>query len=342
MSSFFNWLTSPALRKPAELELPAKPEIPSATPVEGEAEVPFVDRGMELPDSYGVDIVRALVQDPFHLMVYWEVRDDSLSALEGLFPDGVKAGFRPTMRLTDLTEGSEAYVHVPRQGKYWFVVIPQHQYRVDVGALSSEHGFVPVVRSNVVETPRGTVSTAVSEDPRYRVETHDFVKLLEVTGFANDRVLSDIARADAGRDEAVSPRLAPPSFLVEAFAKLPATVKEAAVTIAEGGTLTPDAVDTLPGEIRSILRGFGAGDEELLTAAFMHLLPQWLRDMLEGRGPGDGPWRLQLPARFSIGGSEQLQRPHVDWSWMPSMTETVTRRRAPRLEPDALDSDPNE
>src|SRR5262245_31261731 len=163
MSSFFSWLTSPVARKPAELELPIRAESPGAEPVDIEAGVPFVDRGMQLPEEYGVDVVRALVQDPFHLMVYWELRPDSLRTLEGLFPDGSSADFRPTMRLTDLTEGSEAYVHVPLLGKYWFVASPTHQYRVDVGALSAQYGFVPVVRSNVVETPRGTVATAVAD-----------------------------------------------------------------------------------------------------------------------------------------------------------------------------------
>lgn len=343
MSSFFSWLTSPVFRKPAELELPLEPTLPGAEPADlEESAEAFVDRGMVLPDQYGVDIARAMVQDPFHLMAYWELRASSLDSLVTLFPDGASADFRPTMRLTDLTEGSEAYVHIPMMGKYWFVTSPSHQYRVDIGALSPQFGFVPVVRSNVVETPRGTVSTTLADDPQYRVETPQFVKLLEVTGFATDRVLSEVARADAHRSAGEPPRLAtpggPPAFLVEAFGKLPESVRHAASAIAEGATITPSVVDTLPDQLRSVLGTFrGSADEELMTAAFMHLLPQLLRNLLDG-GLLDEPGHpVHLPPRFSLGGSEVLQRPRVDWSWMPSMTESITKRRAPHLEPDALD-----
>ncbi len=342
MSSYFSWLTSPVLRKPAELELPAEPVAPGSEPAELESPVDVVDRGMNIPSTYGVDIVRALVQDPFHLMVYWELRSDSVAALEDLFPDGASADFRPTMRMTDLVEGTEAYVHIPLLGKYWFVAMPGHQYRVDVGALSPRHGFVPVVRSNVVETPRGTIATVVSEDPRYRVETPRFVKLLEVTGFATDRVLSQVARADADRSHGVAPRLAgestPPRYLVDAFAKLPEPVRVTAAAVASGKALTASMIDSLPEELRRILAGFrGSPDEELLTAAFMHLLPQLLRHVLDGGLIDESGHPIHLPPRFSLGGSDVLQRPRVDWSWMPSMTESITRRRAPHLEPDALD-----
>jgi hypothetical protein len=346
MSSYFSWRTSPVKRKPAELEPPVPPAAPSAAPDEPPAEG-YVDRGMTLPDAYGVDVARALVQDPFHLMVYWELRAESVRALEGLFPDGA-ADFRPTMRLTDLTEGTEAYVNVPLSGKYWFETMPSHQYRADVGAYSPRHGFVPVVRSNVVETPRGTVAAVVDDDPKYRVSTPRFARLLEATGFATDRVLTDLARAEAGiapepaRLGAAPAPAPPPPFLVEAFGKLPEPVRAAAVEVARGRSITWSMLDALPPQLRAILESFrGSDDEEILTAAFMHLLPQLLRHVLDGGFVEEQAHPLHLPPRFAIGGSDVLQRPHVDWSWMPSMTESLTRRRAPRLEPDALDPIPS-
>lgn len=340
MSSFFSWVTSPVLRRPLELELPAAPEVPGAEPAVDEAEG-FVDRGMAIPESYGVDVARALVQDPFHLMVYWELRAESLRAIQDLFPWGGASDFRPTLRLTDLLEGNEVYVHVPLSGKYWFGAVPGREYRVDVGALSSVHGFVPVVRSNVVETPRGTVSPVLDEDPQYRVETPRFVRLLELTGFATDRVLTDVARAETARLTGQPARLTgpaePPPFLVEAFGKLPEPVRVAAATVAEGGRISRSLYDLLPESLRKILAAFlGTDEEEILTAAFMHLLPQLLRHILEGELVDESMHPVHLPPRFMLGASETLQRPHVDWSWMPSMTKSLSRR-TPRLEADALD-----
>lgn len=345
MSIFTNWVTSPGGRKPLELELPVAAEPPSAVLLDPDG-VPFVDTGMDIPESYGVDIVRALVQDPFHLMVYWEIRPESYASLQGLFPSDAVSSFRPVMRLTDLEIGDEAYVTIPLAGKYWFAVTPSRSYRVDIGALSNAFGFVPIVRSNVVETPAGTVSTSVDDNPEFRVDTPRFVKLLAVTGFATDRVLADVARAEAAiaagtpMPEFLS---APPPALVRAFAHLPESVRTAAVVIAEGGSLTLDHIDRLPAALRAVLDRLlasGEFDPELLTAAFMHLLPQLLRNAMDAGILDEPAHPVHLPLRFTTpGSSEQLQRPHVDWSWMPSMAESLTRRPPP-IAPDSLDPIP--
>ncbi|MGB5039018.1 MAG: DUF4912 domain-containing protein [Blastocatellia bacterium] len=345
MSIFTSWVTSPGGRRPLELELPVAPAAPSTSTVESEEGL-YVDAGMEIPESYGIDIVRALVQDPFHLMVYWEIRPESYSAIQGLFPHDAVEAFRPFMRLTDLDAGDEAYVEIPLAGKYWFSVNPSSSFRIDVGALSSRFGFVPIVRSNVVHTPAGTVSTAVDEDPQFRVDTPRFVKLLAVTGFATDRVLTDVARAEA----AMSAGLPMPEFvsqpspaLIDAFSRLPETVRHAAVHVADGESLTRSEIDQLPASLRLMLERLlasGEYDAELLTAAFMHLLPQLLRNALDGGILDDPAHPFHLPPRFvTLGSSDQLQRPHVDWSWMPSMAESLTRR-PPVIAPDVLDTVP--
>lgn len=345
MSIFTSWITSPGGRKPIELELPEAPATPGATALETDDGV-FVDAGMDIPESYGIDIVRALVQDPFHLMVYWEIRPESYSAIEGLFPRDAASSFRPFMRLTDLDAGDEAYVAIPLSGKYWFAVNPSSSFRIDVGALSQTFGFVPVVRSNVVHTPAGTVSTEVDDDPKFRVDTPRFVKLLSVTGFATDRVLTDVAKAEA----ALAAGLPMPEFvsqpspsLIDAFSRLPEAVRTAAAHVAEGEALTRSEIDLLPASLRLMLERLlasGEFDSELLTAAFMHLLPQLLRNSLDGGILDDPAHPFHLPPRFvTLGSSEQLQRPRVDWSWMPSMAESLSRR-PPVIAPDALDSVP--
>src|SRR5687768_9049350 len=35
----------------------------------------YIDTGLPIPESYDVDTIRALVQDPFHIWVYWEMRE---------------------------------------------------------------------------------------------------------------------------------------------------------------------------------------------------------------------------------------------------------------------------
>jgi hypothetical protein len=340
MSTFGGWPSSIHSRLPLELELPTRPDAPSSEPIADDGA--FVDVGMAIPESYGVDVVRALVQDPFHLMVYWELRAESLLALSALFPDASIERFHACMRLTDMDEGYEAYVAIPLAGKYWFLTMPDKGYRVDVGARSAEYGFVPIVRSNVVRTPRGTVSPEMDQDPRFVADTPRFVKLLAVTGFATDRVLSEVALADAKVEPEARPTppsaTPPPPYLADAFARLPNTVRDAAARVALGELITAELLASLPQELRELLlRLLRDGDYELITAAFMHLLPQLLRRALEGEFVEIAQHPLHLPPRFAIGSSEELaRRPRVDWSWMPSMAHTL-RRRPPVIEPDPLD-----
>jgi hypothetical protein len=336
MSIFSGWPTSPGGRLPLELELPAEPAAPSAEPAELEA--PPADYGRPIPESYGRDVVRALVQDPFHLMVYWELRAESVRALSGLFPDAAPDAFHPSMRLTDTEAGYEAYVAIPLAGKYWFGTMPGRTYRVDVGARSADFGFVPVMRSNAVTTPRGTVAAELDPDPEYQVETPRFVRLLAVSGFANDRVLAEVARADAARggEGGPQPPTEAPPYLVDAFHKLPEPVRDAASTVAQGGSITDDILMNLPAWLREALLALRRdGEDEIVTAAFMHLLPQLLRQALEGGFVAGGTHPFHLPPRFAIGSSEAARRPAVDWSWMPSMTKTPPTRV--EISPDPLD-----
>lgn len=333
MPSFSSWPTSPGMRQPVVLELPAEPVAPSTVPSDEEQGAPFVDLGLPIPESYGVDIVRALVQDPFHLMIYWEMIPESFQAIQDLFPSVPGSRFQPVLRLTDLEEGVESYIAVPLSGKYWFVTVPGHTYRVDVGGRSPDRGFVPIVRSNTVTTPRGTVSPTVDDDPQYRVETPRFVKLLDMSGFATDRVLTDVAKLDAG--DPVEVETAPPEYLVNAFQHLPVAVRDVAVSVARTGKFPVDLLDELPAHIREILLGL-LGEDELLSAAFLHLLPQLLRQAMHGALIDDQAHPLHLPPRFAIGSSEALQRQHEDWSWLPSMVEQYAVRSL-RIEPDVLD-----
>src|SRR5262249_3953357 len=140
-------------------------------------------------------------------------------------------------------------------GKYWFGTTPGRRYRVDVGARSPEHGFVPIVRSNTVEVPRGTVAAEVDSDPAYQVGTHQFVQLLAVTGFATDKVLTDLARAESAREEGVETPAAeaPPQYLAAAFSRMPPSVRAAAAHVADGGALSNQEVDALPERIKVVL-----------------------------------------------------------------------------------------
>jgi len=78
------------------------------------------------------DIVRAMLQDPFRVFVYWEVRDESLKALTRYFSPDEVAGFKVVLKLIELTGPNEAFFEVERRGRYWLMVFPDREYEFEI------------------------------------------------------------------------------------------------------------------------------------------------------------------------------------------------------------------
>src|ERR1044072_4306163 len=97
---------------------------------------PFIDEGMPLPDSYDVDIIRAMLQDPFRIFIYWEVRESSLKALTRYFSEEEEAGFKRDLKLVEIEGGNEAFFDVGRHGRYWMTVFPDREYEFEIGVRS--------------------------------------------------------------------------------------------------------------------------------------------------------------------------------------------------------------
>lgn len=121
----------------------------------------------DLPAAYGVDRLVLLPRDPWWVFVFWEIapatRDAACTAL-----GAEAAGARPMLRLYDVTfvdpRGSNASlsfdVEVPTGVESWYVNVgrPAASYCAEVGLRTAAGRFLPLVRSNVVATPRATPS----------------------------------------------------------------------------------------------------------------------------------------------------------------------------------------
>jgi len=60
------------------------------------------------PEGYDLDIVRAMLQDPFRVFVYWHVRQESLNALTRFFSPQEVAGFTTVLKLIETSGPAEA------------------------------------------------------------------------------------------------------------------------------------------------------------------------------------------------------------------------------------------
>jgi hypothetical protein len=295
----------------------AEPPVISAAPgerVHGDSGPPGADG--TFPEGYDLDIVRAMLQDPFRVFVYWHVREESLSALRQYFSPQEVTGFSTVLKLVETSGPAEAFFEIGRQGRYWLTVYPDREYEFEIGIRSPIHGYISLIRSNRVRTPRGTVSPEPAKEEDYRLSPPEFMRILELTGFSADRSLS---LSVAGADESDAGNL-----LALAFMRLPESVRLALMIAEAGGALTPELIATLPEPLRSeLLRLMFAGGGLMAAAALMHYLPELLREVVQSDREwiGDELHPLHLAPRFFLGGSEHLPVPAGEMRWP----------RAPRL-----------
>ncbi len=173
-----------SLRAPAERPPPpatAAPDVPEPSgPQEqveeakyylGPVRAPaggYVDREEgELPRSYGRDRIVLLPRDPWWVFAYWEVTPTTrINALRTLAAQA--EGAREVLRVYDVTfitfTGDNAWLFFDVEvapgadRSYLNVGRPAASFCVELGLRSGNGRFLPLVRSNVVTTPRSSPS----------------------------------------------------------------------------------------------------------------------------------------------------------------------------------------
>jgi hypothetical protein len=121
----------------------------------------------ELPAAYGVDRLVLIPRDPWWIFVFWEItpatREAALAAL------GTEADeARPMLRVYDVTfvdpRGSNTSLsfdlEIPRGVESWYVNVGRAaaSYCTEIGLRTASGRFLPLLRSNVGDTPRATPS----------------------------------------------------------------------------------------------------------------------------------------------------------------------------------------
>jgi len=277
------------------------------------ADEPFIDVGLPVPETYNVDIVRALLQDPFRIFIYWEVREASLTGLTSYFSPEEAARFRVTLKLIEVEGGNEAFFEVGLRGRYWMMVFPDREYEFEIGVLSPEHGYISLIKSNRVRTPRGTVSAEPAFEPEYQLTPPEFLDVLEVSGFAGAQALDITVSALPGASADVD-------VMSEALQKLPDSFRAALIAAVAGEALDEQMINALPDWLRTQLIGLlSGGDGRLASAALVHYLPELLREALEDEREliGDRVHPLHVTPRFFVGASETVTWPGGEFKLPP-------------------------
>jgi hypothetical protein len=316
----------PAPETGAPTTSPAAIDAEQKTTVAVDAE-PFIDFGLPVPDHYETDIMRALVQDPFRVFIYWEVREENLKSLTKLFPPDEVAGFQTVLKLRDSFGGQEAYFEVGRRGRYWMMVFPDRHYQFEIGVRSPLHGYISLINSNPVQTPRGTISPVTADEAEYRLEPVEFFEIMEKSGFGPQQSLDITVAALPGNqmDE---------NLLASTLDKLSDEVRAAILLASNGGRLSAEMITVLPESLRGLLMGLlSESSGELASAGLMHCLPELLRETIEDEREWvtDHAHPLQITPRFFSGASDsgQWQESHWQAPTLPRHPSSDERLRKP-------------
>jgi len=301
------------------------PAIDAEEPLAAEA---FVDLGLPIPDTYETDILRAMIQDPFRVFIYWEVRRDNLNALTQYFsPEDVKT-FKTVLKLRDMFGGQESTFDVDRRGRYWMMVFPDREYQFEIGVQSPLHGYISLLASNPVQTPRGTISPGTAEAEEYRLKPEEFVEVMEKSGFGAEQSLDITVAAMPGAD-------LNEDILSETLDRLSDKTRETIMYALSGGHLTAEMIAELPESVRDLLLDLlTESGSELASAGLMHYMPELLRETIESEEEwiSDPVHPMRVVPRFFVGASENAPSEDRDLHFPKSKRPAPdTPRRKPEI-----------
>ncbi len=128
----------------------------------------------ELPTNYGDNKLVLMVRDPWWIFAYWEVQPNLVEEVKTQIPDDKKDDLKFVMRIYDVSyvdfNGKNAHYYfditLPYGAERWYINVnaPGRSWVAEMGWLSSDGQFYPVVRSNVVYTPLDGPSWITDEE----------------------------------------------------------------------------------------------------------------------------------------------------------------------------------
>jgi hypothetical protein len=261
----------------------------------------FIDQGLPIPMEYDIDTIHALLQDPFHIWVYWSVKEATIKRLVQVFPALLLSSFRLVLKISELKLNHITFIEIENQGNYWLNVFPDRHYLIEIGLHSFQRGYIRLLQADEILTPRGTISMQVAEQAEYQVSSQQFAEVLEVSGFASFTGV-----------------LAAP----EVVNMLPPAVADVVTTISTGTELSEQQLASLPPRIRAlILRLRAEGGDWLAALGLLHLLPEYLRESIHISDEEmviDTLHPDHLTPRFMVGSSQSFLPPRPQ-PWLPSM-----------------------
>lgn len=128
----------------------------------------------ELPNFYGLDRLLLLVRDPQWLYAYWEITATKIDEFTNTYGEDAWHHSKAVLRVYDVTgidfNGSNANdfhdIEIAHHANNWYFDVekPDSSFCVDLGRILPNGQFVTLIRSNIVTTPRNSLSNCFDEE----------------------------------------------------------------------------------------------------------------------------------------------------------------------------------
>lgn len=113
----------------------------------------------QLPEKYNEDYLTLLVRDPEWLFAYWEIHNDVISY-------GSKLAIRVYNVLNQDMQTEHYDVILDEKATRFHIHVnkPDNKFYVVIGRKMENGDFIPILQSNIVTTPRFSISTILDKD----------------------------------------------------------------------------------------------------------------------------------------------------------------------------------
>jgi Domain of unknown function (DUF4912) len=124
----------------------------------------FLDFGPPLPSRYDVDQLELMAQSPLRVFAYWELREATIVTALGRIPAEDRQNFQLLLKWKEKSAGQERFLDPGTTDNWWFDTLPENRYQLELGLYWSEYGWLPLLASAELVTPRLALGPASEEE----------------------------------------------------------------------------------------------------------------------------------------------------------------------------------
>ncbi|GAB6136954.1 DUF4912 domain-containing protein [Halanaerobaculum tunisiense] len=118
-----------------------------------------------LPADYNDNKLVLQIKNPQTAHLYWEYKEERITevVMQAGYQDVEEADL--LLKVYNLTAGDSRDITIDFEHDSWYLnnLIPEHNYKVELGVRGTDQEFYSVLESNTVEMPRNTVSDVLDE-----------------------------------------------------------------------------------------------------------------------------------------------------------------------------------